>query len=48
MVENPDPDLEVNTGIEFPGESLEPYLSASTNLEDDTLENAHLVIEIRD
>lgn len=35
-----DSDLEYNSGVEFPGESLEPYLSTSSNLEDDQLQDA--------
>ena len=27
--EKVDPDLEMNTGVEFPGESLEPFLQTS-------------------
>ena len=27
-----DQDLELNSGVEFPGESLEPYLSTGQNL----------------
>jgi hypothetical protein len=39
------PDLEKNSGIIFPGESLEPILGAATNVGDDTLEEAILVVE---
>jgi hypothetical protein len=43
-----DPDLEVNSGVEFPGETLEPFISTSQNLEDDTLESSVVVVEVRD
>ena len=29
--------LEINSGVEFPGDSLEPILGAATNIADDTL-----------
>lgn len=32
-----DPDLEYNSGVEFPGDSLESYYGTASNLEDDTL-----------
>lgn len=41
-------DLELNSGVEFPGESLEPILGAATNIGDDTLTDASLVVEIAD
>jgi hypothetical protein len=43
-----DPDLEYNSGVEFPGESLEPYISSSSNLEDDTLSDSHVIVEFRE
>ena len=43
-----DPDVEVNSGVEFPGESLEPFISTASTLEDDTLENSHVIVEIKD
>lgn len=43
-----DPDLETNSNVEFPGESLEPFMMTASTLEDDTLENSHLIVEIRD
>lgn len=43
-----DPDLEVNSGIEFPGESLEPFILTASTLEDDTLENSHVIVEVND
>ena len=42
-----DPDLELNSGVEFPGESLEPYTTAQ-NLEDDTLEDSYVIVEVRE
>lgn len=39
------PDLEKNSGVNFPGESVEPILGAATNVGDDTLEEAYLVVE---
>jgi len=43
-----DPDLEINSGVEFPGESLEPYYSTSSNLEDDALNEAVVIVEYRE
>jgi len=43
-----DEDLEYNSGVEFPGESLEPYIMTSSNLEDDTLSDSYLVVEFRE
>ena len=43
-----DPDLELNSGVEFPGETLEPFISTSQTLEDDTLESSVVVVEVRD
>jgi len=43
-----DPDLEQNSNVEFPGESLEPFLSTASTLEDDTLENSYIIVELRD
>lgn len=40
-----DHDLEKNSGVVFPGESIEPMLGAATNIGDDTLEDAILVVE---
>jgi hypothetical protein len=40
-------DLEKNSGIAFPGESLEPILGAATNIGDDTLDEAVLVVEVK-
>jgi hypothetical protein len=37
----------VNSGVTFPGESIEPILGAATNLEDDTLDESYLVVEIK-
>jgi hypothetical protein len=48
MAEAEDTDLEKNSGVEFPGESLEPFLSTASTLEDDTLENAHVIVEVKD
>ena len=43
-----DPDVEENSNVEFPGESLEPFLKTGQNLEDDTLENSYLIVELKD
>ena len=32
-----DENLELNSGVEFPGDSLEPILGAATNVSDDNL-----------
>ena len=46
---NNDPDLEVNSGVEFPGnESLEPYIGSSQTLADDVLNYAVVVVEVRE
>ena len=39
-------DVETNSGVQFPGDSIEPLLGAATTLDDDTLEEAVLVVEI--
>lgn len=41
-------DLELNSGVEFPGESLEPILGAATSIGDDTLSDSSLIVEIAD
>lgn len=41
-------DIEPNSGVEFPGESLEPYISTSSVLEDDTMLDGIIVVEYRD
>ena len=43
-----DPDLEINSGVEFPGDSLEPFTMTASVLEDDTLENSFVIIEVKD
>lgn len=43
-----DENLELNSGIEFPGESLEPLLGAATNVGDDTLQDSTLIVEVAD
>lgn len=43
-----DEEYEINSGVEFPGESIEPYYSTSSNLEDDLLNEAILVVEYRE
>lgn len=48
MTDESDPELEENSGVDFPGESLEPFLKTAQTLEDDTLEAAHLVVEYKD
>ena len=40
------PDLEYNSGVEFPGESIEPILTIS--LEDDILYESCLIVEVND
>ena len=37
MTSEGEEDLETNSGVEFPGESLEPYISTSSVLEDDPM-----------
>jgi hypothetical protein len=39
-------ETEYNSGVPFPGDSLEPLLGAATNLEDDSLEDSVLVVEV--
>jgi hypothetical protein len=44
-------EIENNSGIEFPGESLEPFTSIPSNLEDENLMNldgAVVIVEVRD
>lgn len=43
-----DQDVEKNSGVEFPGESLEPFINTPQNLEDDTLENSVVIVEVKD
>ena len=43
-----DEDLEYNSGVEFPGDSLEPYYSTSSVLEDDTLNQSFVIVEFRE
>jgi hypothetical protein len=43
-----DEDLEYNSGVEFPGDSLEPYMNTPSTLEDDTLNEAYVIAEIRE
>ena len=33
--------------VDFPGESIEPILGAATTLEDDTLDESYLVVEVK-
>ncbi len=40
-------DTEVNSGVSFPGESIESILGAATTLDDDTLDQAVLVVEVQ-
>ncbi len=42
-----DPDFEPNSGVQFPGESVEPLINVATNLEDDTFDESGLVIEYK-
>lgn len=42
-----DENLEMNTGVEFPGESLEPLIGAPITLDDDALDESILVIEYK-
>jgi len=37
MANEGEEDIETNSGVEFPGESLEPYISTSSVLEDDPM-----------
>jgi hypothetical protein len=41
------PDMEINSGVEFPGESIEPLLKANTSIEDETLDECVLVVEFK-
>jgi hypothetical protein len=41
-------DIEPNSGVEFPGESLEPYISTSSILEDDNMFEGVIVVEYRE
>jgi hypothetical protein len=41
-------EIENNSGIEFPGETLEPFTNTPQTLEDDTLEGAVVIVEVRD
>ena len=41
-------EVEENSGVSFPGESLEPFLLTASTLEDDTLENSHVIVEVKD
>lgn len=43
-----DEDLEYNSGVEFPGNTLEPYYATPQNLEDDTLNDAVVIVEFRE
>ena len=43
-----DENLEINSGVEFPGDSLEPILGAATTVSDETLSEAMLVVEVAD
>jgi hypothetical protein len=47
MTDESNQDVEDNSGVDFPGESLEPFLKTSQTLEDDTMENAVLVVEFK-
>mmetsp|Transcript_23219 Transcript_23219/g.17654 ORF Transcript_23219/g.17654 Transcript_23219/m.17654 type:complete len:183 (+) Transcript_23219:518-1066(+) len=47
LSEQNNPDLEINSGVEFPGDSVEPLIGTSTVMEDETFEEAKLVIEFR-
>jgi hypothetical protein len=48
MSSDTDEDIEPNSGVEFPGESLEPYISTSSVLEDDTMLDGVIVVEFRE
>lgn len=38
--------METNSGVKFPGDSLEPILNLKATLKDDTLEDSVVVVEI--
>lgn len=40
-------DLELNSGVQFPGENLEPLQNVLTTLDDETLEEGVLSIEYK-
>ena len=46
MKTDDDPETEVNSGVAFPGDSLEPLLGAATTLEDDSLEESIVTVEV--
>ena len=48
MTDESDPEVEENSGVDFPGESHEPFLKTAQTLEDDTMENAALIVEFKD
>jgi len=41
-------EVEFNSGVEFPGETLEPFTSTPQTLEDDTLEGSVVIVEVKD
>lgn len=48
MADGAEQEYEENSGVEFPGESLEPFISIPQTLEDDTLEQSHVVVEVKE
>ena len=41
-----DDSIEENSGVEFPGESLEPYIGSSLTIEDVEFTNEIVIVEI--
>ena len=41
-----DSETETNSGVAFPGESIEPLTGAATTLEDDSLEDSVVTVEV--
>ena len=46
MKDEQNENLELNSGVEFPGDSIEPILGAGTTIGDDTLTDSVIVIEV--
>ena len=46
MKSEEDSETEVNSGVNFPGDSLEPLIGAATTLEDDSLEDSVITVEV--
>jgi hypothetical protein len=42
-----DENVEENSGVDFPGESVEPFLLCGTTVNDDILDNCILAVEVK-